>query len=75
MAPPIDLGRRTDRLLIVTLAALLSVAGAIGCGEKSEPEVSAPVTTPTVTAPPTTTAPAPATPTTPKAAKPAAPAQ
>jgi hypothetical protein len=74
VASPIDPGRRFRRLLIVGIAALLSGAGAVGCGEKSEPDLSAPATTPTATAPRTTTAPAPA-PTTPKTTKPAAPAQ
>lgn len=75
MASSIDPCRRPRRLLVVALAVLLSGAGAVGCGEKSEPDLSAPATTPTITVPPTTTPPAPATPTTPKATKPAAPAQ
>jgi hypothetical protein len=74
VASPIDPSRRSPWLLVIVLAAMLGGAVAIGCGEKSEPDLSAPATTPTVTAPPTTTAPAPATPNAP-AEKPAAPAQ
>lgn len=57
------------RRLLATVAALALAIAGIGCGEKDEPEVTAPTTSaPTV---PTTTAPAvPTTPTTPTAPAP-----
>jgi hypothetical protein len=49
-------GRRRLRTLLLGAAAIAALA-ATGCGEKSEPAIHAPTTTPATTAPTTTAAP------------------